>query len=293
MNSLQFFDRIDAVEIALTRRVHPDSLSGALFYLLLFLLAGLLFDLVVRRMLRAARARDTHQRLDPTVLGFLQGLASMAIWVVLVVAYAHLIPALHNLGTALLAGASVVSIVVGLAAQNTLGNLVAGFALLLYRPFRVGDQLQVTAPTGVESGTVESLSLGYTIMRTYDNRRIVLPNSGIANQVTVNLSSIDPKIMVIVPVGIAYGADIDRAREVLLGLARAHSEAMEPVSCLVVNLGAYSVDLSLRAWCADAAVAARIKAELLEAAAKALPQADIEIPFPTSTVMLRRDGSVT
>lgn len=144
------------------------------------------------------------------------------------------------------------------------------------------------APTGVESGTVESLSLGYTVLRTYDNRRIVLPNSGIAGQVTVNLSSIDPKIMVIVPVGIAYGADIDRARETLLGLARAHREAMEPITCPVVNLGAYSVDLSLRLWCADVAVAARIKSELLEDAAKALPQAGIEIPFPTSTFRLQR-----
>jgi small-conductance mechanosensitive channel len=286
-----WFDHLDALEAALTRRVHPDSLSGALFYLLLFLLLGLVLDLMVRRALRAARLRDTHQRLDPMSLGFLQGLASVAIWVVVLVAYAHLIPALRNLGTALLAGASVVSIVVGLAAQNTLGNLVSGLSLLLYRPFRVGDRLQVSAPTGVESGTVESLSLGYTVLRTYDNRRIVLPNSGIANQVTINLSSIDPKIMVIVPVGIAYGADIDRAREVLIGLARAHREVIEPISCPVVNLGASSVDLSLRTWCADAAAAARIKAELLEAAAKALPQAGIEIPFPTTTVWLRRDGA--
>lgn len=290
MNWLELLDRIDALEAALTRRVHPESLSGALFYLLLFLLLGVVLDLTMRRAMREARRRDEQQRLDPMSLGFLQGLVSVAIWVAVFVAYAHLIPALRNLGTALLAGASVMSIVVGLAAQNTLGNLVAGFALLLYRPFRVGDRLQVTAPTGVESGTVESLSLGYTVLRTYDNRRIVLPNSGIANQVTVNLSSIDPKIMVIVPVGIAYGADIDRARELLIGLARAHREAIEPITCPVVNLGAYSVDLSLRTWCADAAVAARIKVELLEAAAKALPQAGIEIPFPTSTIRLRRES---
>jgi small-conductance mechanosensitive channel len=182
----------------------------------------------------------------------------------------------------------VISIVVGLAAQSTLGNLVAGFSLLLYRPFRVGDRLQVSAPTGVESGTVESLSLGYTVLKTYDNRRIVLPNSGIANQVTVNLSSVDPKVMVIVPIGIAYGADIDRAREVLLTLAAGHPESIGPFSCPVVNLGAYTVDLSLRLWCADAGVAARLKSELLESAAKRLPEAGIDIPFPTTTVRLSR-----
>lgn len=278
---------MDRVEIFLTQRVHPDSLAGALFYLALFLLLGAVLDLAMRRAIRAARGRDTQHRLDPLALGFLKGLASVAIWVVVLVSYAHLIPALRNLGTALLAGASVLSIVVGLAAQSTLGNLIAGFALLLYRPFRVGDRLQVSAPTGVETGTVESLTLGYTILRTYDNRRIMLPNSGIANQVVLNLSSVDPKVMAIVPVSIAYGADIDRAREILLGLVQSHSGAKAPFTCPVIGLGPSSVDLSLRCWCADPGVAAQLKSDLLEQAASQLPRAGVEIPFPTTTVLLR------
>ena len=151
--------KMDRVEAFLTQQVHPDSLAGAVFYLLLFLALGAVLDVSVRHLIRVARARDSQHRLDPMALGFLKGVASVAIWVAVLVAYAHLIPALRNLGTALLAGASVISIVLGLAAQSTLGNLIAGFALLLYRPFRVGDRLQVSAPTGVETGTVESLAL--------------------------------------------------------------------------------------------------------------------------------------
>ena len=91
------------------------------------------------------------------------------------------------MGTALLAGASVASVVIGLAAQSTLGNLVAGVSITIYRPFRLGDKLQVAAPTGTETGTVELISLGYTTLRTFDGRLVVLPNSIAACQVSINL----------------------------------------------------------------------------------------------------------
>jgi small-conductance mechanosensitive channel len=74
--------------------------------------------------------------------------------------YALLVPSLHKLGTALLASASIVSLVLGLAAQNTLGYLIAAVALLLYRPFAIGDVLVVNAPTGKKTGKVEDFTLG-------------------------------------------------------------------------------------------------------------------------------------
>jgi small conductance mechanosensitive channel len=100
-----------------------------------------------------------------------------------------LVPALAGLGTAWLASVGIISVIIGLAAQNTLGNLIAGISLLLYRPFNVGDRLQVTAPTGLETGLVESLNLGYTLLKTDDNRRVVVPNSLMASQTNINLTS--------------------------------------------------------------------------------------------------------
>lgn len=278
----------DVVEDALINRINPGSLAGALVYLALFLIGGWISTRLVRQGLRSAVARDGQTRMDPMAVGFLNELAMIAIWVTTLVLYAHLIPSLRSLGTALLAGASVVSIVLGLAAQSTLGNVVAGMALLLYRPFRIGDRLQVTAATGIETGTVESMSLGYTVLRTFDNRRIVLPNSGIANQVTVNLSSVDATVMVSVPLSIAYGSDIDAARTLLLSLVDAHRDANKPFECPVVALSPSSVDMSLRFWCANAGIAATTRFEILELAAKQLPESGFEIPFPTSKVILRR-----
>lgn len=90
--------------------------------------------------------------------------------------------------TALLTGVRIASVVIGLAAKNALGNVVAGFALLLYRPVRIGDRVQVAGPPGLATGTVETSSLGYTMSRAEDGRRIIVPNSTMATQVTVNLN---------------------------------------------------------------------------------------------------------
>jgi small-conductance mechanosensitive channel len=101
--------------------------------------------------------------------------------------YAHLIPELRALGTALLAGVSVVSVVLGLAAQSTLGNLVAGVSLVLYRPVRVGDSVQLNSPKGLITATVERVSLGYTVLRDADSSEIIVPNSVMAGSVVIRI----------------------------------------------------------------------------------------------------------
>jgi small conductance mechanosensitive channel len=174
----------------------------------------------------------------------------------------------------------VASVVLGLAAQNTLGNLIAGMTLLLYRPFQVGDRVQVSAPTGLETGVVEVITLGYTILRTGDNRRIVVPNSAMANQVTVNLTSGDPRIIVSVPIRVDYSADLEKARTILVQLAKQHPHVRQVAGCPVTALGESSVTLTLQVWCADASVAKQVEFDLLEQAKKCFQEEGIEIPYP-------------
>jgi len=137
----------------LLKYLKPDTLIGALAYLVIFILVAQLLSRTLRAAVHAAMTRKGH--LDRTTISFLQQMGSAMIWVIFLILYAHLIPVLRSMGTALLAGASVASVVIGLAAQSTLGNLVAGVSITIYRPFRLGDTLQVTAPTGtvVKEGT--------------------------------------------------------------------------------------------------------------------------------------------
>src|SRR6202041_335027 len=153
----------------------PDTVWGALIYLLIFLFLALLVSRIFRAAVHASMTRKGH--IDRTTINFLQQFGSVLIWAVFIILYAHLIPVLRAMGTALLAGAGVASVVIGLAAQSTLGNLVAGVAITIYRPVRLGDTLQVAAPTGTEIGVVEMISLGYTTLHTHDGRFVVMPNS--------------------------------------------------------------------------------------------------------------------
>jgi len=267
--------------------IHPATLSGALIFAGVFALVGVAGGLVIRNIGRRALR---HETVDRMAVALLRPLAEITLWLTLGVAYAHLIPGLRSLGTAMLAGASVASIVLGVAAQNTLGNLIAGLALLLYRPFQVGDRLQVQAPGGPEIGTVESVTLGYTILQTFDNRRVVLPNSAIGAQTTVNLSSVDPRVMAAVEVGISYTADIPRARKILLEIAGSHHDVLEVVDCPVTSLGSSSVTLRLRAWCHDQPAVPRFEHAVYEEAKNRFEDAGIEIPFPYQNVILAQRG---
>jgi small conductance mechanosensitive channel len=174
-----------------TQVLDPSAFLGAIFYAVVFIAAAWIFGRLLKSIVTHAIQRDHHGLVDRTAAPFVAQLLSVLLYVIALLLYAHLVPGLRGIGTALLAGAGVASVVLGLAAQSTLANLIAGMTLLLYRPFQVGDRVQVTAPTGLETGVVQVITLGYTILRTENNRHIVVPNSAMANQVTVNLTSMD------------------------------------------------------------------------------------------------------
>ncbi|WP_459463873.1 mechanosensitive ion channel family protein [Rhizobium sp. No.120] len=174
--------------LSMMQFLSPERISGALLLAAFFIAQGLILSWLVRKVFQAVLRHDQTARVDEITLSFLSHLAVLLIWVLLATSYAHLIPALNKLGTALLAGVSLASVIVGFAAQATLGNLVSGISLVLYKPFRRGDRLQIQAPTGLEVGEVEDISLGYTFLRTDDQRQIIIANSTMAQQTMIKLS---------------------------------------------------------------------------------------------------------
>jgi small conductance mechanosensitive channel len=276
--------------VELTHYIDPNHLWGAVALGVLFLLFGLVLTRLLRRAIHALIDHDPKEHLDRMTLSFISNLATFVMWIVLALVFCHAVPALNTLTTSLLAGVSIVSVVIGFAAQSTLGNLVSGISLVIYKPFRRGDRLQLTTPTGLETGIVEDLSLGYTVLKTFDNRRIVLSNGTIANQIMINLSSVDLRVMMTPTISIGYNSDIAKARAIILELAHAHDDVLEVVGCPVVNLGASSVDLSLRAWCADASTAKAVEFDLLEQIKTRFDEAGIEIPYAYQNVIV--SGSV-
>lgn len=253
--------------------LRPDTLVGALAYLLLFVLIGLILSRLLRATVHAAMTRDG--RIDRGGIGFVQQLGTALIWVMIVILYAHLIPVLRALGTAMLAGAGVASVVIGLAAQSTLGNLVAGISITIYRPFRLGDTLQVTTPTGPEIGVVEWISLGYTTLRTADGRLVVLPNSVVANQVNLNLSKTYQPTQTSVTIRCARSVEADKvvtlAGEAATEILGAHGVT----GCYLTKIDATAAVFDLRVQIPDLAARESTRARLLAHLAARFAQGDL------------------
>jgi small-conductance mechanosensitive channel len=224
--------------------VKPDSVVGAVVYLAIFLMIAMLLSRALRGGVHAAMTRKGHA--DFTTISFFQQFGSALIWVIALILYAHLIPVLRSMGTALLAGASVASIVLGLAAQSTLGNLVAGISIMIYRPFRLGDTLQVAAPTGTEIGVVEFISLGYTTLRATDERQVVLPNAIAASQVTINLSTTHASSAIVIKIRVSKDADVEVARQIAGRVAADNAGEKNVVGCFLTEIEAETVTFELR-----------------------------------------------
>ena len=161
----------------------PQTLFGAVFFGILVLVVAT----VIAAFVRKAAGKLRPHLSDVTGLSFASGLGQVFVYLIGFILYAHLVPELRALGSALLAGAGLVSVVVGLAAQSTLGNLIAGLSLVLYGPFHVGDNIQLNTPKGLVTAAVESISLGYTILRDGDGYQIFVPNSVMMSNIIIRL----------------------------------------------------------------------------------------------------------
>lgn len=262
-----------ATELDFLAIIRPDTLLGALIYLALFMVAAMILSRILRAAVHASMTRKGH--LDRTTISFLQQLGSALIWVVMIILYAHLIPVLRSMGNALLAGASVASVVIGLAAQSTLGNLVAGVAITIYRPFRLGDTLQVAAPTGTDIGVVELISLGYTHLRAPDGHLIVLPNALAASQVVINVSTTFAPWPFTVTVRVGRDADPEAARQLALDVARQAAGQKGTIGCFLTKVDASAYTFELRLQASDAAARDELRNQVLNALPRRFADAKI------------------
>ncbi|HSS66325.1 MAG TPA: mechanosensitive ion channel domain-containing protein [Gammaproteobacteria bacterium] len=228
-----------------------------------------------------SRAMSKSGKVDETIRHFTASLVRYGVIVFTVLAV------LARFGvqtTSFIAVLGAAGLAIGLAFQGTLSNVAAGFMLLLFRPFRVGQFIDAA---GV-SGTVESITLFITRLNTPDNVHIIIPNSQLWGQAVKNFSHNDRR-RVDIKVGIGYDDDIGKALQVLKDLAsadeRVHKEP-EPM-VITTGLGDNSVDLQIRMWCA-ASDYWGIYFDLTRKVKEALDGAGITIPYPQRTVHLEK-----
>ena len=264
-----------AVDPATLARV--TDLAGQLAVNLLIALAILIATLFASRWaaggVRRALGRVRGFRHDPTVLSFATQVTRV---VVLIIGFIAVLQRLGVQTTSIIAVLGAASLAVGLALQGTLSNVAAGVMLLLLRPYRVGDVIDV----GGVTGSVQRLDLFTTQMANPNNHKIVVPNSKVLTEVILNLSGQKTR-RIEINFTVGYGEDLNDARAVLYAVAERHDKVLEDPKPWtgVTGLLDSAVQITLQAWVRSPDWW-QTRADLMQAGKEALDAADIEIPFP-------------
>ncbi|MEL7253964.1 MAG: mechanosensitive ion channel family protein [Pseudomonadota bacterium] len=248
------------------------SILGAIVIILLgFVVSGF----VGRRIWKMA---ENHKSLDNTLFTFLGNIARYTI-----LAFTALF-VLNTFGvqtTSIIALIGAAGLAVGLALQGTLSNVAAGVMIIFFRPLKLGDFVSVD---GV-MGTVKDITLNYTEIADLGNVKVVVPNSEVWGNKIKNYSSY-PTRRAEWTFGVGYGVNLGKAEQVILDTIMADTRAhAEPEPFIQVNnLGSSSVDFLVRVWCATDDYF-QFQADMKRKVKEALDEADVDIPFPTRTLV--------
>jgi small-conductance mechanosensitive channel len=172
----------------------------------------------------------------------------------------------------------------GFGLQNVTSNFISGLILLFEQPIRVGDKVTVKD----QIGTVVEIGMRSTVIDTFDNIRLILPNSVFIEQPVINWSHGDPKIRLHIPFGVAYGSDIDAVTEAALSTTK-KDDVMHgpPPEVRFLGFGDSSLDFELLVWILDPRKQFVIKSRIYYDLEKAFREKAIEIPFPQRDLHVR------
>ncbi|HBR98931.1 MAG TPA: mechanosensitive ion channel protein MscS [Gammaproteobacteria bacterium] len=252
------------------------GVGGSIVGALLLLFAGLFIGGWLGRRIRGIGKRYAH--LDATLFNFLGNIARYA-----VMAFTVLI-VLNTFGiqtTSIVALIGAAGLAIGLALQGTLSNIAAGVMIILFRPFKIGDFVEVAGM----SGSVKDISLNYTELANPSNVQVIVPNSAVWGNIITNFSTNDTR-RAEWTFGVAYGAPLNTAERVIKETILSDPRSLqEPAPFLQVNnLGDFSVDFLVRVWVKSSDYF-QYQADMKRKVKEALDEAGIDIPFPTHAVI--------
>jgi len=235
---------------------------------------------------------------DPTKFSFLKNAVSFLVFLTATILLFVLIPGLKRFGLTLTAGAGILTAIIAFASQAAFSNIISGIFIVIFRPFRVHDIIKIGE---LYMGVVEDITLRHTVIRNFENRRIIVPNSVISSETIVNSNIEDPRICNFVEVGISYDSDLDKAIEILRQASEAHpncidnrtdedKEAGNPlVTVRVLGFGESAMRLRAWVWSEDSAKGFVMRTDLYRIIKKRFDEEGIEIPYPHRTIVMKHE----
>lgn len=235
---------------------------------------------LISRLTSSIESMLAARKVDRALSSFISSLVSIVLRILLLISVASMIGVETTSFIAMIGAAG---LAIGLALQGSLANFAGGVLIMLFRPFRAGDWIEAQ---GV-SGSVDSIQIFHTTLKTGDNKVVIVPNGSLSNGHITNYSR-EPRRRADINIGIDYSSDIKKAREVLLEIAQDPRVHVDPAPVVfVTGLGDSAVNLSLRVWVATGDFWP-VTFSFTELAKERLTEAGIGIPFPQRVVHLAK-----
>ncbi len=198
-------------------------------------------------------------KVQSTNYRFFLHMVSAGIYFMALILVFYMVPSLRALSVTLFAGAGIFAAIIGFASQQAFSNIIAGVFIVIFKPFRVGDYVHVGT---LYKGYVSDITLRHTVLHTFQNSHIIIPNSTVSSDTVINFSYEDERVCRFVEIGISFNSDLDKALRILQEECEYHPlcidgrtpeeiAAAEPkVAVRVTGIGPYSVNLKAWAWTA-------------------------------------------
>lgn len=273
----------------------------------LFAIAVFAICFIIARIIRFGIGRFFRKaavklKVDPTRYNFFKNAVDFLMLLVAIIIIFRSIPPLRAFGTTLLTGAGILAAIVGFASQSAFSNIVSGVFLVIFKPFSVGDRVRIGT---LYNGDVEDITLRHTVIKDFENRRIVIPNSVISNETIINSTLTDEKVCMFVEVNISFDASIDKAIEILRQAAADHplcidNRTIEEVAkgepkvvVRVLEITDFAVRLRAYAWARDPSAGFELKCDLFKQVKEEFDRQGIVIPYPHRTLVYRNQLPTT
>jgi len=272
---------------------HWEQIVFALVILSIAFIVGRVIRFALGRFLKASAKK---LNVDPTRYNFFKNAVDFIIFLIAIIIIFRSIPALQLFSTTLLTGAGVLAAIVGFASQSAFSNIISGIFLVIFRPFSVGDRVKIGQ---LYNGDVEDITLRHTVIKDFENRRIVIPNNVISNETIINSTIVDEKVIMFIEFTISLSSSIEQASKIIQEEAVKHAYCIDNRTADELTKGEHQVivrvisfvesGLLLRtyAWARNPTEGFELKCDLHKTIKERFDAEGIEIPYPYRTIVYK------
>ncbi len=284
------------------QRLFSDPVFNHMLFIIIVLILAVLISKLLKIVLaKFLRTSSKFLNVDETNYQFLKNAVNFIVVIVAAIVIFYSIPVLRDIGITLLASAGIFAAILGLASQQAFSNIISGIFIIIFKPFRVGDIIRIKE----DSGAIEDITLRHTVIRNFENRRLIIPNSIISEETILNSTIADPKICNHFEFGISYDSDMDKAIKIVQEEALKHKfiidnrtdeEIANSVPAVIVRIMGYgesSINMRAYLWSSNSMEGFVLKCDLFYSVKKHFDKAGIEIPFPYRTIVYKEKDTAT